>query len=156
MRDQQGVCHALAPPQPRAVTGPQYNLGGPSPQSCNSLPWWSVPKDSGMQGFEAAVSHPMIASGSARDSVGVNGFGYAMPNEMMGSMSAPINNYSEQPMNLLGQQFQTNGFNSQATQAGNANQAAQSNDFWALQDPNAMEMNGVLADIWSMAPSTFE
>jgi len=159
MRDQQGGGQSLVPPQPQHVAGPQYNPGGPSPQSCNSLPWWFVPKDSGMQGFEAAVSHPMVASGSTRDPIGVNGFGYgnAMPNEMMGSIPATMNNYGEQPMNLLGQQFQANGFNPQVTQAGNvANQSAQSGDFWALQDPNAMEMNGVLADIWSMAPSTFE
>jgi hypothetical protein len=149
-----------------------------------SLPWWFVSRENGTQGLEGAVSHPMMASGATAVNQNINGVDY-LP-DTFGFMPPPQNNLGRVPLgpnmnqSMQNNRFQPMNFGSPAggsgdlgyghgfgnSSNGNTNMPPPvtgttsapnvSNEFWSMQDPNALEMSGVLADIWSMAPSTFE
>lgn len=149
-----------------------------------SLPWWFVSRENGTQGLEGAVSHPMMASGATAVNQNINGVDY-LP-DTFGFMPPPQNNLGRVPLgpnmnqSMQNNRFQPMNFGSPAGGSGNlgyghgfgnssngninmpppvtgtTSAPNVSNEFWSMQDPNALEMSGVLADIWSMAPSTFE
>ena len=144
-----------------------------------TLPWWFVSRENGFQGLEGAVSHPMMASGSnfgngTSANQNLNGMDY-LP-EMFGGMPPPQNSFGKVPLGPnVNQVMQGNryppmaafgpetsgsmnpGFGNMPPPATGTTPAPNvSNEFWSMQDSNALEMSGVLADIWSMAPSTFE
>jgi hypothetical protein len=153
------------------------------PEDVN-LPWWFVSRENGMQGLEGAVSHPTMASGSTSVNQNINGVDY-LP-EMFGGMPPPQNMFGRVPLGpnitqgMQGNRFQPTNFRSPSSGSvnigyggglGNTTNSSSNmpppatgttptpnvaNEFWSMQDPNALEMSGVLADIWSMAPSTFE
>jgi hypothetical protein len=132
----------------------------PSQQpNSTSPPWWMVSNDNGMQGLEGAVGHPLTASGLQATST--NGFGQIsnLPTDFIGSIPPTLNVYGrEQPnADMVGQGFQPTDYDPRSVGNMMAPGEVQPAEFWSMQPGgNAMEMSGVLADIWSMAPSTFE
>lgn len=166
---------ALAPI--RHVSQPPISTGGYASETNRvpenvQLPWWFVSHESGVQGLEGAVSHPMMPAN--QNMVGPD----YMP-EIYGGMPMPQKSSGPGPLGPnVSQTMQGNGYSSMLAfgmgTTGSANPGygrnnnmpppatgmtpalSMPNEFWSLQDPNAMEMSGVLADIWSMAPSTFE
>jgi hypothetical protein len=126
-------------------------------------PWWFVPKESGAQGLESVSFDPFGSRSDPSLGNGINFGNEHLLNQVPGSMynHPPFarNNNVVMPQSVNPEQFPAEPYNNRGYV--DLNSGIPSNkstgDFWNVApDANSVEMSGVLADIWSMAPDTFE